>query len=150
MSRFARTVRIDAPAPVVWAVLMDLEAWPTWAPQFQRIRRLDAGPLKLGSRVDVRPKAMPGAVWRITEFEDGRLFTWATSLAPGLRIVGGHELATDDESTRATFWLEADGLLGRLLAPLLRRALFSRNTRTASEGLKREVERRPGAAGGST
>jgi hypothetical protein len=59
MTRFARTVHIEAPAADIWAVLMDVEAWP-----------------------------------------------------------------------------------GRLLSLILRRTLFSRNTKSATEGLKRHVEKR--------
>jgi hypothetical protein len=39
----------------------------------------------------------------------------------------------------AEFWLEASGLLGTLLGPVLRR-IFSRNTTSATEGLKRFME----------
>jgi uncharacterized protein YndB with AHSA1/START domain len=146
MSRFARTLRIEAPSEAVWSALVDLETWPTWASQFKRIEPLDPDRLRVGSRVRVRPKGMPGSVWQVVEYVDGRLFTWTSALAPGLRIVGGHELAPQGESTDTTFWLDAQGPVGRALSPILRRILFSRNTRSATEGLKRHVERRARAA----
>lgn len=141
MSRLARTIRIGPPAADVWAATIDVETWPTWASQFKRLERLDAGPFAVGARVRVTPKGMPGAVWKVTEYEEGRSFPWASSLAPGLRITGGHVITPDDGGTSAEFWLDASGALGTPLAPLLRRTVFSRNTKSATEGLKSYVER---------
>lgn len=123
--------------------MMDIEAWPTWAAQFKNLTLLD--PLTLGSRVRVRPNLLPASVWQVTEYEVGRSFTWASNLLPGARVTGGHVLTPSDQGTDAEFWLEATGVLGALLSPILRRTVFSRNTRSATEGLKRHVEGlRPG------
>jgi len=142
MARAARTVHIEAPSADVWAAMTDVEAWPMWAPQMKRLDRLEAGPLALGSRVRVRPKSLPAAIWRVMEYEEGRSFTWASTLVPGARVTGGHVLTPDGDTTRAEFWLEASGALGRLVGPLLRRTVFSRNTRSATQGLKRHMEAR--------
>jgi len=120
--------------------MVDVERWPVWASQFKRLERLDAGPLAAGSRVKVKPKGMPGSVWQVTEYEEGHSFTWASSLAPGILVTGGHEVTANGNGTNAEFWLEAGGPLGRLLGPLLRRTVFSRNTRSATEGLKSHLE----------
>ena len=141
LSRYSRGIRINAPVARVWDALIDVETWPTWASQFKRLDRLDSGPLAIGSRVRVKPNGMPAATWTVTELEPGRLFTWATSLAPGMRLRGGHELRGGDDETDAEFWLEAAGPLGSLLSPALRRTLFARNTRSATDGLKRYAER---------
>jgi hypothetical protein len=140
MTRASGRAHIDAPAAEIWTHLIDLEAWPTWAAQFETLERLDAGPLGVGSRVRVKPRSMPSGVWTVTEFEEGSMFTWAASLGPDLRLIGGHELLHRDDGTDAEFWLEATGVLGVLLSPVLRRSLFARNTRAAAEGLKRLVD----------
>jgi uncharacterized membrane protein len=140
MSRVARTVRVAAPVSTVWATLVELESWPAWASQFKGIERVDAGPLGSGSRVRVRPKGMPSSIWQVTAYEEGRMLTWASSLGPGLRVVGGHELSPHGDATDAMFWLEAQGPLGQLVAPVLDRTLFSRKTRSATEGLRRHLE----------
>ena len=140
MGRVANRVEISAPREAVWAAITQVEAWPEWAPQMKHLERIDAGPLRLGSRVRVRPKGLPQNVWRVTEFEDGRLFTWETSLLPGLRLSGGHELTANGDRTIAEFWLDAGGPLGALVGPILRRTTFRRNTRNATEGLKAYVE----------
>jgi len=142
MSKYARSIRIGAIPAAVWAAIVDVETWPTWASQFKRLERLDAGPLASGSRVRVTPKGMPGGIWHVTDYEEGRSFTWASSLGPGVVLTGGHVVTSDGDGTNAEFWLDASGILGTLLTPLLRRTLFSRNTRTATEGLKSHVERR--------
>jgi hypothetical protein len=140
MSKFARNIHIGAPSAAAWAAIVDVENWPTWASQFTRIERLDPGPLAVGSRVRVVPKRMPGAVWLVTEYEEGRSFSWASTLIPGLHLTGGHAVADDGSGATAEFWLEASGMLGLLLAPLLRRTVFSRNTRSATKGLKSYLE----------
>jgi hypothetical protein len=48
--------------------------------------------------------------------------------------------AAKGDGAKAEFWLEATGVLGALLAPLLRRRIFSRNTKSATEGLKQFME----------
>jgi uncharacterized protein YndB with AHSA1/START domain len=140
MARTAHRSHIDAPPADVWAALADLERWPMWASQFTRLERLDAGPMALGSRVRVRLRAMPGAVWEVTEHEAGHLFTWVSSPVPGLRLTGGHVITPVGSGATAEFSMEASGPLGTVLAPILGRGVFARNTRTAAEGLKRYVE----------
>ena len=40
---------IAAPAPAVWEVLTDLDAWPKWGPTVQRAELAGPGPLRLGN-----------------------------------------------------------------------------------------------------
>lgn len=144
MSRVACSVPIAATPTEAWEVLVDVEGWPAWASQFKRLKRLDAALLVNGSRVLVRPKGMLASTWLVTEYDEGRSFTWESSLAPGLGVIGGHVLSPDGTGTRAEFWLESTGMLGSLLDPVLRRTVFSRNTKSAAEGLKRYIEDRTG------
>lgn len=141
MSKYTRRIRIEAPRGDVWAATRDVASWPTWAPQFERLERLDTGPIGLGARTRVKPKGLPASIWTVSEFEDGRLFTWASSLGPGMRLIGGHQLTSAGDSTDAEFWLQATGPVGAFLSPLLHRTIFRRNTTAATEGLKRYVEK---------
>lgn len=141
MSRQTRTIHIAAPPEAVWAALVDVERWPTWASQFERLERLESAPLALGSTVRCKTTdRQEMSDWVVTGYEDGRSFTWAASLVPGLRVTGGHIVTAAGDGAAAEFWLEASGLLGRLLGPLLRRRIFRRNTNAAAEGLKRHLE----------
>jgi hypothetical protein len=142
MGRVARKIDIAAPPRAVWTVLVDVDRWPTWATQFERLERLEAGPLALGSRVRVKASGTRAAVWTITEYKDERSFTWQASLAPGLRVMGGHVVEAVGDGATAEFWLESAGWLGTLMGPVLRRRIFSRNTQAATVGLKTFVEAR--------
>ncbi len=141
MRAVARTVTITAVPRDVWGVMADVEEWPAWASYMKRLQRLDDGPFGHSSRVKVTPKGLPGAVWTVTEYDPPRSYTWTTRLAPGLGLTGGHVVRAAGGATTATFSLEATGALGRLLAPVLQ-VIFRRNTRLATEGLKRYCEAR--------
>ena len=139
MTRITRSIYIGAPPDAVWRVLVNIEAWPGWARQMKRLERLDPGPLAFGSRVRVTPKAMPGSVWEVTEYEERRSYTWTSKVAPGVRLTGGHVVDPDPDGVKATFWLASSGPLAAVLSPLLA-VVFRRNTRLATEGLKAYVE----------
>ena len=135
MGGVRRAIEIEAPQQVVWSSLTDLRAWEKFAPYMKSFQALDQGALRLGSRVKVTPKGLPGSVWKVTEIEEPRSFTWETSAAPGLRLVAGHEANPRTSGTEAVLWLDWKGLLGAALSPLLR-IVFRRNIRLASQGLK--------------
>ena len=94
----------------------------------------------------VTPKGMPGGIWHVTDYQEGHSFTWLPSLVPGVLLTGGHVVISDGDGTNAEFWLDASGVLGTLLTPLLRRTVFRRNTRSATEGLKSYIEGRGSAS----
>jgi hypothetical protein len=54
MTQFSITVEIPAPPDRVWAVMADIERWSDWTPTVTSIRRLDPGPLAVGSRARIR------------------------------------------------------------------------------------------------
>jgi uncharacterized membrane protein len=152
MTYFSTTIEIQAPPERVWAVMQDVERWPEWSPTMMSVRRLDTGPFALGSRAHVRqPKLRPG-VWEVTELNEGRNFTWATS-GPGFRVAGGHEIEPTPAGSRVVLWLRFSGLLGPLLARLYRDlnerylALESRALKARSEGAPAPDLNLPSASG---
>ena len=136
----SRTVHIEAPPAKVWAAMVDIERWPEWASYMQSLRRQDEGPFGVGSRVKVTPKGLLGSVWTVTEYREGKSYTWKTTLAPGVNMAGGHVVEADGAGTKATLWLQATGAIGTLLSPVLS-LVFRRNTRLATQGLKSFCER---------
>lgn len=132
------TIHIEAPPDAVWAVTEDVERWPDWTPTVAAVRRLDARPFGLGSVVEIRQPAQPPARWTVTEYVPGARFAWATA-RPGLRMVGTHALTAARGGTTNHLSLEASGVLGTLLWPILypatRWALARENA-----GLKRRCE----------
>ena len=139
MLSVSRTIRIEAPPDKVWAAMIDVESWPAWASYMKSLQRQDAGAFRMSSRVKVTPKGLPGSVWTVTEYDEGRSYTWETTLAPGVKLVGGHVVEPEGSATMATLWLEARGPIGSFLSPALG-LVFRRNTRLATHGLKSYCE----------
>jgi uncharacterized membrane protein len=138
MTHFSIAVEIEAAPDRVWAVMRDIERWPEWTPTVTSIERLDHGPLALGSRALIRqPKLLP-ANWEITELEEGRGFTWVTR-SPGVSVAGRHWVEASGGGSRATLSLQFSGLLGPLIALLLR-SLNERYLALEATSLKKRSE----------
>ena len=119
MNRFSITTDIPQAPGRVWAILVDVERWPEWTPSVSRIRRLDPGPLAVGSRARIhQPRLLP-ATWRIVELAEGRRFTWVTG-GPGVRAVAEHWVEPIDRGSRVTLSVRFEGLLASLVARLTR------------------------------
>jgi hypothetical protein len=102
------------------------------------VRRLDDGPLAVGSRVRVEQPRIPPTEYVVTELEPSRSFTWVAT-GPGVRTTARHlleELGTG--STRVTLALEQAGpvVMGRLY-----RRLTDRYLTAEAEGIKARSKR---------
>jgi uncharacterized membrane protein len=134
------TVPIDAPAATIWPELADVERWPEWTTSIRSVRRLDAGPLAVGSRAKVKQPRLPTTVWEVTALEPDREFTWVAK-SPGVRTVAVHRLEPRDGHTDLTLTLRQEGALGGLMARMLG-GLTRRYVDTEANGLKRRAESR--------
>ena len=138
--RWTHSTRIDAPADVVWQLTTDVEAWPATTPTMQSVKRLDEGPLQVGSTARIKQPAQAEAVWTVTRLEPGREFSWE-SRRRGLVLTGTHTVTADGTNCRNTLVLDAGGPLaiplGLALGPAFRRVL-----RTENAGFKAAAERR--------
>jgi uncharacterized membrane protein len=138
MRTFDIAIDIGAPADQVWDVMIDVERWHEWTASITSIRKLDGGPLKIGSRARVvQPKLLP-AVWQVTRLEPGRHFTWQSG-GPGMRVVGRHSVEPRGEGSRAMLSVQFDGLFGGIVARLLRN-LNLRYLHLEAAGLKKRAE----------
>ncbi len=141
MAAFKVEVSIDAPPERVRAVLCDVERWPEWTSTMTSIKRLDRGPLAVGSCARViQPKLRP-AVWRVTELDANRGFTWVAR-APGVGMKAGHFVAAFGDGSRAALSFEFSGILAPLLSRLYR-GLIQRYAATEALGLKQRSETPP-------
>jgi len=99
----------------VWATLVDVERWPEWTRSVDSVERLDDGEFGIGSRARIRQPRIPVAVWKVTEFESGRSFTWVSE-ATGIRTVGTHLIEPRGDGTASlTLTLAQTGWLARLV-----------------------------------
>jgi uncharacterized protein YndB with AHSA1/START domain len=138
MSRrsFRATADIEAPPAKVFAVLWDVERWPEWTPTVTAVRRLDSGPFTVGSTARVRQPKLRDAVWRVTDLDPARSFTWVTS-APGLRMSAGHSLGSRGNGTHAELSFEMSGFLSPLMSRLYGRLIQEYVTTEALQLKKR-------------
>jgi hypothetical protein len=124
MTGFEFITATDAAPDRVWGALVDIEDWPSWTPSYKWIRRLDQGPLRVGSRAKVKQPGLRSSVWEVTHLDEARGFTWASS-AGGVRVVGRHRLIPDGDATRIILSIEQSGvlagLIGRLYGKRIRR-----------------------------
>jgi uncharacterized membrane protein len=140
MSRkaFHATVNIDAPPDKVFAVLCDVERWPEWTPTVTAVRRLDSGAFTLGSSARIHQPKLRAAIWKVTELEAGRSFTWVTN-APGICMRAGHLLIAEGAGTRAELSFELSGFMTPLISRLYG-GLIEQYVTTESRKLKERSE----------
>jgi uncharacterized membrane protein len=132
------SVNIDAPPEKVFAVLCDVERWPEWTSTMTSVQRMESGPFAVGSSARVRQPRLLPAVWRVTEFEDKRNFTWTTR-APGLCMSALHSIEPHGAGSRVALSLELTGLIAPVVSRLFG-GLMERYITTESQGLKKRSE----------
>src|SRR3954452_5260935 len=135
------SIDVEAPVEQVWEVLREVELWPEWAPTVTSVRRLDDGPLAVGSRVRVEQPRIPPAEYVVTELESSRSFTWV-AIGPGVRTTAPHLLEElDTGGTRVTLAVEQAGPVVVVMGQFYRR-LTDRYLTAEAEGIKARSEGR--------
>lgn len=129
------TTTVTAPPDEVWRLFTDLDRWPQMNQSITALRRLDSGPLKIGSEAVIRQPPLPPARWRVTELDPGRSFTWETT-SPGVTGVGAHLVEADGQGSVITLTLRMHGPLARLVH-LLTGKLTQRNLMMELDGFRR-------------
>ena len=138
METFSISTDIAAPAARVWRVMSDVERWHEWTPSVTRVKRFTRGPLGVGDRAIVRQPKLPPALWRVSDLQAGRAFTWI-SAAPGVRVIGRHSVEPAPSGSRATLSVEYRGALSGLFARMTRR-ITERYLAFEAAGLRQRSE----------
>ena len=152
MAPVVHSVEIARSPEDVFAYLDDLERHSEWNPDIVSSKRETDGPTGVGSRAtDVRraPGGTQPITYEITEHDPPRKSTFRGVNGP-VRAVGTFTVeSVGDGGSRVTIELdfEGHGLVGAILAPLIRR-MARTHVPKAMQGLKErlESERRPAAA----
>lgn len=107
----------------VWSMLIDIESWPQFLSSYTSVRRLDSGPLEVGSRAEVRQPGLMAATFEVTELEEGHNFTWVAQ-GPGVRTEARHVVdAGETGGTRLRLELQQTGVLAGLIGLLIGRKI---------------------------
>ena len=129
---------VDAPPEEIWPLFIDLERWPEMSESITSVRRLDSGPLQVGSEAEVKQPRLPLARWRVTELDPGRSFTWETTVGK-VTSVGGHQVAATSQGSEITLTLSMHGPLAGLTSVLMSR-VSHRNLVKEADGFRRAAE----------
>ena len=139
MASHSKTITIDAPPATVWALMSDIESWPSWTKSVDAASRGEAGPLQVGSTATVKQPKLRQSRWVVTEVEPGRSFTWE-SKAPGVTSIGVHRVEpTAAGGSTVTLSLDQTGPLAWLVG-LVGSRLIDRYVGFEAEGLKSRAE----------
>jgi uncharacterized protein YndB with AHSA1/START domain len=140
MSSYATTVDIDAPPSTVWAATTAIEAWPTWNPTMDAVRRQDRGAIRPGSSaIVIQPKLRP-ATWTVREARRNESFVWDTS-GIGYVVTARHEIAARGNGSSVRLGVAMTGPLS-LAVWLVTGSLVRKYLDREAHGLKEHCEAR--------
>jgi len=150
MTHTTSTRDIDAPAPAVWNVLVDVDLLPSISPSTVSVR--SSGLLeRVGDEFDQTVKLAGRkftSSWSVTRFDRGAAITVTGSVMPGVRYSITEEVApiTNDRS-KLTVSVEYSlplGMLGRLAGRLGAERKALAETEQVLDGIARLTERAAG------
>ena len=117
--RYETTATTPKTPEQVWTQVVDVESWPALIETYRSVRRLDDGPLAVGSRARIEQVGLRPGDWSVTELVEGRSFTWQSS-QPGVSVVAWHRIEpVADGGSRITLGIEMRGALAGLVGLLL-------------------------------
>jgi hypothetical protein len=118
MKSFAVSIPINAPAAIVWALLVDGPAWPSWNPTVEKVE----GVIALGQRIKVYTKLTPGRAFpvKVTELTAPRRMVWTGGMPLGL-FKGERTYVLEPEGGGVRFSMREQ--FTGLMAPLITRSI---------------------------
>ena len=135
------TATAGAPPAQVYRLFIDVERWPELTQSIRSVRRLDSGPIRVGSEAIVKQPGLPQARWRVTEMDPDRSFTWETKNG-GVTTVGDHRVEPTATGSTITLTLYIRGPLAGLAALLFGRRA-KRSVSMELEGFRAAADAAP-------
>ena len=116
--RIEHQAEITAPPEAVWRLTTDIERWPDLLDAMTSLRRLDEGPLRVGSSARIKQPGQPERTWTVTELAAPNRFVWETH-GLGMRMVATHDIAATASGCRNTLGIELSGPVGSVMGRLV-------------------------------
>jgi uncharacterized protein YndB with AHSA1/START domain len=110
-------IDIAASPERVWQVVTDVESWPQWTTSMSDVKRLDPGPLRVGSRARIKQPGLPVIVWEVTDLDEGTSFSWVVR-TPGVNTTAVHQVSATVDGSRLTLTVAWTGVFGGLTGAL--------------------------------
>jgi len=137
--KYEHSIDIDASPTVVWAVLSDVPAWPSWTTSMRSAEWVGDSGLTVGHAARIEQPKLRPATWTITAVDVGRSFTWETK-SPGFKITATHAISPRDAGgVTVVLSTSVTGFLGPIVGALTAK-IGRRYVATEAEGLKRRCE----------
>jgi hypothetical protein len=143
------SIDIDAPAPLVWQMLIDFDAYPTWNPFITSAE----GPVQVGGRLTLRMQPVGGSAVTLrptlVEVVEGRRLRWQGRFGVRGLFDADHLFTVEPRGADGSRLVQQEHFSG-LLIPVFRRSL-DRGTLPAfhamNAALKDRAERATAARG---
>jgi uncharacterized membrane protein len=135
---YSLVAAVEARPEDVWPLFVDVERWPAMTESISDVRRLDAGPLQVGSEAIVKQPRLPSVRWRVIELNPGHSFTWETKSA-GVTTTGQHIVEAQGAGSSVTLTLAQRGLFAGAINALLG-GITREYLRMELEGFRRAAE----------
>ncbi len=135
--KFSASVEINTTSEKAWALVKNVEEWPSCIPSLKNIEKVTKGPMDVGSRVLVVAKSLitVNLLMTITEFVPGRRVVMEGKVL-GMKMTRYYELEPVAQNKAK---LTAGGEVSGLLAFLVRRG-GQRLSEEIVQALKKKVE----------
>jgi hypothetical protein len=98
----------------LWLLASDIERWGDRLPTVDSARPLGSGPTGVGSRFEVRQPGLRKAIWEVTDWQQGRSFTWVSTV-PGIRSTATHTVHDHGDGSELELSLEWSGAMAKIV-----------------------------------
>ena len=135
--KFSASVEINTTSEKAWALVKNVEEWPSWIPSLKKIEKVSGEPMGKGSQVRVIAKSAitVNLLMTITEFVPGRRVVMEGKVL-GVKMTRYYEMEPVAQNKAK---LTAGGEVSGLLAFLVRRG-GQRLSEEIVQALKKKVE----------
>jgi carbon monoxide dehydrogenase subunit G len=135
--KFGASVEINTTSEKAWALVKNVEEWPSWIPSLKKIEKVTKGPMDVGSRVLVVARSLitVNLLMTITEFVPGRRVVMEGKVL-GVKMTRYYEMEPVAQNKAK---LTAGGEVSGLLAFLVRRG-GQKLSEEIVQALKKKVE----------